>query len=309
MRNFIGVIFAAGALAPALVAQGTAPGWYVETRVTTVSKGGSGNATTRTHVTRAWTSATCSRTEGESYRGDSTAYSLAFATPRRFLNVLPRDRAIYVVNAADAKTMVAAASKTLGQMPAFDPPKLIGDGGMMLGHRTRKHELRTTTRSVSGGVEVARAPTVTTYWVAEDSADPLVAAYRATLPSRGAGERVATSAGMVLRSETRSQWLRDVTQVTTREVTVWRREQVPAARCGVPSGYRTIDLAADLRAKQAATAELQRLLQSSKPADRARARVLGDSLFRDIQRAMPPSRSLRDDPRAVVIDGAGKRKP
>lgn len=309
MRNFIGMVFAVGILAPSLGAQKSTPGWYVETRVTTVSKGGSGNSTTRTYLTRSWTSTICSRTEGEPYRGDSAAYRLVAGTPQRFLNVVPRDRTVYSVNPAEAKAMVAAASKTMGPSPVITAPKLLGDGGVILGHRTRKQEMRTTTRSVSGGAEVARAPTVTTYWVADDPADPLVAAYRAALPVRGAGERVSTSAGMVLRSETQSQWLRDVTQTTTREVTVWRRESVPAARCDIPQGYRTVDLAADLRAKQAASAELRRLSQSSNAADRARARVLRDSLFRDLQRTLPPPGSLRDNPRATVIDGTDKKKP
>src|SRR5450759_4783874 len=88
--SIIQVAIVVGVCAPVLGAQGTTPGFYVETRVTTVSKGGSGNATTRTHVTRAWSSATCSRTEGEGYRGDLTAYQLLRRTPPTFLEVVPR---------------------------------------------------------------------------------------------------------------------------------------------------------------------------------------------------------------------------
>jgi len=309
MRFFIRVAVVAGAVAPALGAQEKVPGFYVETRVTTLSKGGSGNATTRTHVTRTWTSATCSRTEGEANRGDSTGYQLMRRTPPTFLDVVPRDRTAYAVNPAGAKAMAAEAAKTLGPMPAIAGSRLLGDGGVMLGHRTQKYELRTTTRSTAGAREVARAPTVITYWVADDPADPLVAAYRATRPMMGSGERAWSSTGMVLRSETHSQWLRDVTQKTTREVLAWRRESVPLSRCDIPQGYRTVDLMADLSAKQSATAELRRLRQSSNPADRARARALGDSLFKDLRRTVPAPRSLRDDPRAVLIDGTGKKKP
>jgi hypothetical protein len=222
---------------------------------------------------------------------------------------MPRDRTVYTVNSAGAKAMAAGAAKTLGPMPAISGSKVLGDGGVILGHRTQKFELRTTTRSMSGGAEVAPAPTVTTYWVADDPADPLVAAYLATRPTMGFGERVSTSTGMVLRSETHSQWLRDVTQMTTREVIAWRRESMPLSRCGIPQGYRTVDLVSDLRARQSATAELRRLSQSSNPADRARARALGDSLFKDLKRTLPAPVSLRDDPRAVLIDGAGKKKP
>lgn len=112
---------------------------------------------------------------------------------------------------------------------------------------------------------------------------------------------------MVLRSELRSQGRRNVTQVTTNEVLAWRREEVPASRCAVPSGYRTVGQLADLRTKLAATAELQRLMRSTNPADRARA--LGDSLFKELRGTLPPPRSLRENPNAVVIDGKTTKKP
>ncbi|MDQ8153041.1 MAG: hypothetical protein P3B98_00140 [Gemmatimonadota bacterium] len=294
--------------APTLRAQASTPGFFVETRITAVSRGGS-NANTRTRVTRAWTSAGCSRTEGEPYRGDSTAYQLVIGTPRTFLNVVPRDRTVFTVGASTAKPLVADAKKVLGPMPAVSPWRLVGDGGTVLGHRTRKFEMKSTTRTRAGGTEVASAPTVTTYWVADDAADPMVVAYRALRPAILAGEPGATGAGMVLRSETHRQWQRDVTQVTTREVTVWRQEQVPASRCDIPAGYRRVDLAADLRAQQAASAELRRLSQSPKPADQARARALGDSLLKEIRRTAPAPRPLREDPRAVRIDGTGTKKP
>lgn len=97
---------------------------------------------------------------------------------------------------------------------------------------------------------------------------------------------------MVLRSELRSQGRRNVAQVRTNEVLAWRREEVPASRCAVPSGYRTVDQLADLRTKLAATAELQRLMRSTNPANRARARALGDSLFKELRGTLPPPRSL-----------------
>ena len=114
---------------------------------------------------------------------------------------------------------------------------------------------------------------------------------------------------MVLRAETRREWRRDVTQVTTREVVAWRKEVVPASRCAIPAGYKSVDLLADLHAQQSASEELSRLSQSTKPTDRARARALGDSLFKEMQRTLPAKRSLRDDPSAVVIDGGTKKKP
>ncbi len=288
----------------------SAAGFYIETRVTTVSRGGSGNATTRTHVERSWTSAVCSRTEGVGYRGDTGAYQLTVGTPRRFYNVMPRERVIYAINAAEQKTMADEAMKLLGPRPT-PQRKAIGDGGRLLGHRTTKFEASLTVDMRAGPGVAARAPTVTTFWVADDAADPMVRAYRASrlTPATGA-PGAASASGVVLRSETRSQWLRDVTQITTREVVAWRQENVPASRCALPAGYKTVDLLADIRARQAATAELRRLSQSTKPADRARAKALGDSMFREIQRTMPkPSPSLQDDPSAMIIDGSAKRNP
>lgn len=308
MRLLSRLVLMAGVMIPALHAQGT-PGFYVETRTTTVSTGGSGNTTTRTHVSRAWTSATCSRTEGQEFLGDSTAYLLVMGSPLRTVQVLPRDRLVYTLDSAGSR---ALASEMVAKLPPSEKrfkPMSLGDGGLILGHRTRKYEMEITTRSVNGKAEVASAPTTMTSWVAEDPADPMVAAYRASRAQLRAGERVGGSGGMVLRSEYRSQRRRDVTQVVTNEVLVWRREDLPASRCAIPSGYRTADLLADVRAKQAATAELQRLSRSTDPTDRARARALGDSLFKEIRRTQPPPRSLREDPRAIIIDGKATKKP
>jgi len=308
MRLLSRVVLMAGVMIPALHAQGT-PGFYVETRTTTVSTGGSGNTTTRTHVTRAWTSATCSRTEGQEFLGDSTAYLLVMDSPRRILRVLPRDRVVYTLDSAGSRALVSEMVARLPPSEKRFKPKSLGDGGLILGHRTRKYEMEITTRSVSGNAEVASAPPTITRWVAEDPADPMVATYRASRAQLQAGERVGGSGGMVLRSEYRSQRRRDVTQVVTNEVLVWRSEDLPASRCAIPSGYRTVDQLADLRAKQRATAELQRLSRSSNPADRARARALGDSLFKDLRRTPPAQRSLRDDPSAIIIDGKATKKP
>ncbi len=308
MQPLCRLVLAASAIAPALHAQGT-PGFYVETRVTTVSKGGSGNTTTRSHLTRAWTSATCSRTEGQAFLGDSTAYLLILGSPLRALQVLPRDRVVYALDSAANRAIASELAAKLTPSDVRFNPKPVGDGGVILGHRTRKYQAEITTRSFAGQREIARAPTTMTTWVAEDPADPMVAAYRASRARPRGGERLGGSGGMVLRSESRSQWLRDVTQVTTNEVLEWRREGLPASRCAIPSGYRTVDGLAELRAQQAATAELQRLSRSANPADRARAKLLGDSLFKELRRTLPPPRSLRDDPRAVMIDGKATKKP
>ncbi|MHB1096924.1 MAG: hypothetical protein ACYC3F_12200 [Gemmatimonadaceae bacterium] len=295
-------------MTPALHAQGT-PGFYVETRVTTVSKGGSGNTTMRTHVERSWTSARCSRFEGERYLNDSASYRLISGTPPRAVSVLPRDRVVLTFDSTGSRTVASEMATRLASSQPPVAPKAQGDGGDLLGHTTHKFQYEGTTRSYAGGREIARAPSMTTYWVADDPADPLVAAYRASRAILPGGERFGHAGGFVLRSEMRSQWLRDVTQVTTREVLIWRRELVPVSRCAIPDGYRTVSASAEVRALEAATAELRRLSRSTTPGDRARAKALGDSLRTELDRMAPPPRSLRDDPRAVMIDGKATKKP
>ncbi len=306
MRIFLHVTLIGVVGAPALAAQGT-PGFYVEARVTSVSKGGS-NTTTRSHITRSWTSADCSRTEGESFLGDSMAYQVVTGRPIRAFHVVPRDRKVLSIPPGAGRPSTDSIVRAMGSAPRFDV-KPLGDGGAILGHRTHKFEYKTSTISRVGGRAVASAPTVTTYWLADDPADPLVAAHRATQPAFVAGAPISTRSGVTLRSVTERQWRRDVTETTTREVLVWRKEVVPASRCALPAGYRSVDMMADLRARQALTAEMRRLSQSKNPADHARARAISDSLFKEMQREAPASRSLRDNPSAMVIDGGAKKKP
>lgn len=305
MRLFLHVTFCGALVAPALAAQGT-PGFYVEARVTSVSKGGS-NTTTRSHLTRSWASAVCSRTEGEPFLGDSTAYQVITSPPVRSTYVLPRARKVMSI-AVSGRAEADSMRRELGPLPKFEV-KALGDGGKVLGHRTHKFEFETSTTARAGERVIGTAPTVTTYWIADDPADPLVAAHRATQPAVTAGAPIGIRSGMVLRSVTKRQWRRDVTETTTREVLVWRKEVVPASRCELPAGYTSVELKAEVRARQSLTAEMKRLWQSNNPADRARARALSDSLLKEIQRELPPPRPLRDDPSAIVIDGKAKKKP
>jgi hypothetical protein len=309
MRLSVGVAGLVLACAPSLRAQESSSGWYVETRVTTVSKGGSGNTTTRTHVERAWTSAVCSRFEGERYLNDTTSYRIMSGAPPRFVTVLPRDRAVLTFDSTGARVVPMELARRLASSQPRIEAKTLGDGGVLLGHGTHRFQYESATPSYAGGREIARAPSVNTYWVADDPSDPLVAAYRASRAAMLGVERFGYAGGFVLRSERHSQWLRDVTEVTTREVVVWRREEVPASRCAIPAGYRTVSASAEVRALETATAELRRLSRSTKPADRARAKALGDSLRKELERMAPPQRSLREDPSAVLIEGKATKKP
>jgi hypothetical protein len=198
--------------------------------------------------------------------------------------------------------------RALGPPPKIEL-KALGEGGKILGHLTHKFSYETITTSRTTERVIANAPTVTTYWLADDPTDPLVTAYRATQPTTVAGAPIGSRSGMVLRSVTRRQWRRDVTETTTREVVVWRKEVVPASRCELPAGYIVVDGWADTRARQARLDEMQRLAKSQNPEDRARARAIGDSLFKDLRRRLPAPRPLRDNPSAIVIDDAPKKKP
>lgn len=296
-------------LAPCVALAQQPNGQYIEARITTRSEGNGASPLVRTRVTREWTSAACVRTEGMPFKGDSSAYQLNLTAPARYYTVVPRDRAVYSMDSSGAKAVRAEAERRIASPPTT-AAKPLGDGGVLLGHRTRKFEVQMspTIPSPNGGAG-SRMTLTTTYWVADDTTDPLVLTNRTLRGKVAAGDPSPLPKGVVLRSETRGAVLPGVTQLTTREVVAWRRESVPASRCALPQGYRAVDMLAEMRSMQSATAELQRLSRSTSPADRARAKALSDSLMEVLKRTAPAPRPLREAPNAMRIDGGAARKP
>lgn len=298
--------------ARSLGAQGTVFGWYTESRVTSryVGERAAAMAAPSERRERVWEGGGSMRTEGlpmlrssgaDSYQlvriGDLTAYQVSPSTHTlRALRIgsLP----------AEVKDL-----PSFGVVPrAF---KDLGDGGLILGHGTRKTEMRFTVktlgRTASPSNRTGRETTVTE-WVASDTTDPLVAEWFASRPPSTTGKPMRPR-GMVLRRESRTDGAA-ATLVHTTEVIAWRREKLDAALFALPAGYKRVDMADELAAMQRSSAELKRLMASTDPKDRARAKQLSDSLFGDIMReqAKHPF-NLRDDPNAVVIsDPAPVRK-
>jgi len=305
--------------ASTLAAQGRISGWYTETHVTSRAEGERAAAapSPRDGTIRTWRTSAAERVEGglpAFPRYDMTgAYQISRRSEKRSYQVIPSARLIRVLH-------LASLTELKLDTPSVYAPGLkeLGDGGVILGHRTRKYQMSVTMRmpGIARKGDSTVFTTEQTLWVANDPADPLVAAYLAERPKSSSPIKLPVVPGMVLRSESRSHGPRQNTTVRTREVVAWRREVIDPSRFALPADYKRVDMADEVRTSRAhseslsiAGKEMSRLRASTDPKDRARAKQLAESLFADLKRTMPPPASLRDDPKAVVIDGAGKKKP
>ncbi len=313
MRTTTGLVMLAGAMCAAdLQAQGTVPGWYTETRTTSMGVGERAAAVpSRDDLIRTWETGGNTRVEGGLLNRvlAPDAYTLSRPGERRSYQVMPATKQVRVLDMAAFAALRSGAGIELPEFSGmeFGPAKALGDGGLVLGHQTRKYALQFTMTERSGvrGAAPHRVTTRMTTWVAEDPADSMVAAYVAsrTTPS---GPR-SRPRGMTLRSESRTQGGSPADMIRTSEVVAWRREAMDAARFAVPTGYARVDVASDLVAKQAALVELRRLTASADPKDRARARQLGDSLFQTVRDTARERASLREHA-TVITDTVPKRK-
>lgn len=330
MRNFIGAVLAAAAVAPAVGAQGTVPGWYIETRVTSRYEGDRAAAMPRPtqHVERTWRAGANSRSEGRPLRLDSSAgsYRLTRAGDPNSYEVFPDTRTLRV---ADRAGMRRAFGTTLSRPNEGGyRHRAIGDGGVILGHHTTKFESRIKLPIIGlAAPSEAESWYVETSWIATDTADPQVAAWiresRLVAKDSTRSPPDGTVPGMVLRWESRSDRTAGVPHATISEVTEWRTEQMDTARFSLPTGYARVDLASQMRALQRRTAEmkergaatqrnleeLRRLKASTLPADQAKLHRLMDSTLAAIQReqALHPV-NLRDLPNSVTITDSSHRR-
>ena len=117
---------------------------------------------------------------------------------------------------------------------------------------------------------------------------------------------------MILRSESRSTSRSGYDELRTHEVVAWRRERIDTNLFTLPAGYARVDAAAELGKLKAVSDEMSRLRQSGDPGERARARQIGDSMFKVLKLDESAKRyDARNDPRAVTITDTvpGRRKP
>jgi len=314
--------------ASSLGAQATMSGWYTETHVVSRVEGERAPASlARDETTRSWRTAAAERVEGglpPSPGYDTTgAYQISRPSEKRAYQVFPSARTIRVLD-------IASLAALKFDLPVVDTPELkeLGDGGIILGHRTRKYRM-TVRMHVPGMMRKGDTTVFTseqTLWAATDPSDPLVAAYLAGRPKWENPLKIPAPPGMVLRFESRSHGISPYTTVRIREVVVWRREIIDPSRFAMPEDYKRVSMADETSASRAkltslriatesrrvAGEELKRLMASQDPKDKARARVLGDSLFK----AMRPDTTrlkqlMRNDPNAVRITDTvpARKKP
>ena len=324
------VLLVAGLLgATSLVAQGQISGWYTETRVTSRHEGERAAVapSPRNETIRSWRTSNAERVEGglppwPQY--DMTgAYMISRRSEKRSYQVVPSSRTIRVLDMASMNALKLA-------MPSYDAPAArdVGDGGVILGHRTRKYQM--TMRMRMPGVSAKGDTTVftseQTLWVATDRSDSLVAAYLADRPKPTGPSRLPVLPGMVLRSESRSHTVASYITLGIREVVAWRREVIDPSRFALPADYKRVNMADELRVGRAesraprvaaeslhvANQEMRRLFSRADPKDRARARQLAESLLTVMkkQQASHPY-DVRNDPKAVRITDTipARKKP
>lgn len=327
MRSLVGVAFIIGTFAPTRWTQGAVHGWFVETRVTTRNEGERAAARPgpREWRQRQWTAAGSTRLEGMPIPFDSanSTYTVTRAGDRNGYLITPTTRTVRV---ATFEALQGFVTDALGQPPAGALSyKDLGDGGLILGHRTRKFESTISYQlptSLPGGGAGGQSRQMTmTLWYASDTTDSLVAAWQRRVAATPMRVSPQSPRGMLLRSESRSEGS-GVARVGVKEVLVWRQETLDTALFVVPREYRRIDMVEELRANRAASAarlaaqratfaEMNRLRASTDPADRRKLDRMMDSAMKAIKQrssALPPV-NLRDNPSAVIIDGGSKKKP
>ncbi len=296
-----------------LVAQSALPGWYTETRTQSTPVGERAAVLSRSgEVTRRWEAGGFSRTEGgaaSSLLGPG-AYTLIRAGDNASYEVIPSKRQVRML---DRSAFSALRARGQLQIPDLSDVTMghvkdLGDGGVVLGHRTVKREAQFSMmeRGPARGAKPHRVTTTITTWEATDTTDSVVSAYRAWRRAASASGRAPR--GMVLRTESRSAGQLPADVARSSEVLVWRRQNTDTSLFAVPANFARIDAVKDLENRQAALAEIKRLFASPDPKDRARARHFGDSIFQTMPRDTARLRQMMREHATVVTDSVPARK-
>ena len=152
MRIFIGVIFAIGVVAPAIGAQATVPGWYTETRVSgrAVGERAAAAPPPADYTIRIWTTEAAARVEGgiPVPGGAKDAYLVSRPAERRGYQVIPSQRSIRVL---DNRAIMAMSPVDFRMADSAGVTvKELGDGGVILGHKTTKRRVTIELRGAGG---------------------------------------------------------------------------------------------------------------------------------------------------------------
>ena len=262
-----------------LEAQGTVPGWYVETRIVT------SNATTGVAselVTRSWASSGRLRQSGiapASSMFPEGTYALIFDSTKAMYYVSPSIRTIRVMT-------FGGAGQAMGVTVSGEKPQYtrVGPGEDILGHHTTIYEMTRVSGVVmpmSGDTNSRALRVYRKVWLAADSSDPIV---RATMRPAG---RTATALppGMELKSTGITTTTGTLSVSVSSEVLALRLMDIDTSMFTLPSGYTVINMGDELRAMRAKIDSMNRDIDKMDPSFSADQRRKLDSLLGPVDTA------------------------
>ncbi len=273
MRFSVGTAFVAGALAPALTAQGIVPGWYMEARTVTNS---AMHRVANELVTQTWVSGKRMRQTGIVPVSDmfpEGSFALVLDSASTTYLVSPSIRTIRMM-------VMPGLLQHLGLAYPGEPQHFtrVGPGEDILGHHTTIYEMTTVQRvfmpmsSDSGARELRIHQRL---WLAADSADPVVRA------SMDPGVRAGTGRppGIVLKSTLTTTTMGALSISQSNEVLALRLVDIDTAMFSLPSDYTVINLGDEMRATRAKSDSMMRVLDKINPSFGADQRRMLDSLL------------------------------
>jgi hypothetical protein len=273
MRRLLGVAVAANALTAAIEAQGTVPGWYMETRNVTSS---TATGVSKELVSRTWASG------GRFRQTDIAAVSDMFPEGTFALG-LDSTKAMYFVSPS-IRTIrmmtVPGAAQAFGLDGRDESQQFrrVGPGEDILGHHTVIYELTDLVRVAmpmsgdSGARALRRSLRV---WLAADTSDPIV---RATMHKASRTE-TGLPPGIVLKSTGTTTSTGTLSVSASTEVLALRLMDIDTSMFALPSGYTVINMGDELRTVRAKTDSLMRELEKINPGFGADLRRARDSLL------------------------------
>lgn len=240
MRIVMSVIFAAGALAPALRAQGAVPGWYLEALEVVATAGRPAAVRAILRSFRAGVDTRVERVDEQLPQMAALEYVLTNdSTHERYtVNVPNRFIRRQMMTSAE----MAATVRDTSQLPRRLERKVedMGSGGRLLGYETRRVRERIVSRNrvgAEGAVRVVIDTVVRVMWIATFAANPALAVgvrNPSTVSAPGQLPR-----GVVMRSEvTRVVPRRTVTHL---EVRLLERRDIDPRLFVLPASFRRVN--------------------------------------------------------------------
>ncbi len=285
MRTVLGLLVALSAVAPRLSAQGTVPGFVVETQMTSTQKGMGVPDMTRVQHIRTYSTNGKARTDFQDGI-NAGEYTLMLAGERAMLMVQPAKKSIRVMSMVPADLQADLALHATVDTAARAREDL-GDGPTIAGHRTRHFRSSriialnlSSLRSASDAAQ-AQVPTesISDTYVTAELAD--LGAMEHSLFERVRGT-VAPSPthDVTLRSEIHTRLgTRGAEMVLTTEVISITPAAIDTALFVVPADFQRVNLFDQMRAMRAQVDSITRNVDAIVPGMAERRRAMRDSLF------------------------------